>query len=59
MEVDKNGIDIAFSCTQKGMSCPPGLAPVTVSPRALDRLRAREAASRYLVSRSGAARRVL
>jgi alanine-glyoxylate transaminase/serine-glyoxylate transaminase/serine-pyruvate transaminase len=39
--VDETGIDIAYSCTQKGLSCPPGLAPVTVSPRALDRLRAR------------------
>ena len=42
VEADKNGIDIAFSCTQKGMSCPPGLAPVTVSPRALEKLRARK-----------------
>ncbi len=39
--VDQNGIDIAYSCTQKGLSCPPGLAPITVSPRALERLRAR------------------
>ncbi len=45
MEVDENGIDIAFSCTQKGMSCPPGLAPITVSPRALDHLRARKRAA--------------
>jgi alanine-glyoxylate transaminase/serine-glyoxylate transaminase/serine-pyruvate transaminase len=41
VEVDKNGIDIAYSCTQKGLSCPPGLAPITISPRALDWLRAR------------------
>ena len=41
VEVDKNGIDIAYSCTQKGMSCPPGLAPITLSDRALDRLRKR------------------
>jgi alanine-glyoxylate transaminase/serine-glyoxylate transaminase/serine-pyruvate transaminase len=40
--VDDNGIDIAFSCTQKGLGCPPGLAPITVSPRALERLRARK-----------------
>ena len=33
--VDENGIDIAYSCTQKGLGCPPGLAPMTVSPRAL------------------------
>jgi len=40
--VDENGIDIAYSCTQKGLSCPPGLAPITVSPRALERRRARK-----------------
>jgi alanine-glyoxylate transaminase / serine-glyoxylate transaminase / serine-pyruvate transaminase len=40
--VDANGIDIAYSCTQKGLSCPPGLAPVTVSPRALDWLHGRK-----------------
>src|SRR5208282_3422008 len=38
---DSNGIDIAYSCTQKGLGCPPGLAPMTVSPRALDRLKKR------------------
>lgn len=41
VEVDKNGIDIAYSCTQKGLSAPPGLAPITVSPRALEKLKAR------------------
>lgn len=40
--VDENGIDIAFSCTQKGLGCPPGLSPVTVGPRALERLRLRK-----------------
>ena len=39
--VDENGIDIGYSCTQKGLGCPPGLAPVTVSPRALERLKGR------------------
>ena len=42
--VDNTGIDIAYSCTQKGLSCPPGLAPVTVSPRGLEWLRARKGA---------------
>jgi alanine-glyoxylate transaminase / serine-glyoxylate transaminase / serine-pyruvate transaminase len=42
VEVDKNGIDFAYSCTQKGLSCPPGLSPVTVSERALERVRARK-----------------
>ena len=27
--------DICFSCTQKGLSCPPGLSPITVSRRAV------------------------
>ncbi len=39
--VDETGIDIAYSCTQKGLGCPPGLAPLTVSPRAWERLRKR------------------
>jgi len=41
VRVDDNGIDIAYSCTQKGLGCPPGLSPMTVSPRALERLKAR------------------
>lgn len=35
IDFDKTGIDIAYSCSQKGMGCPPGLSPFTVSPRAL------------------------
>jgi alanine-glyoxylate transaminase/serine-glyoxylate transaminase/serine-pyruvate transaminase len=42
VNVDKTGIDIAYSCTQKGLSCPPGLSPITVSPRALEWLNARK-----------------
>ncbi|MBL8230110.1 MAG: alanine--glyoxylate aminotransferase family protein [Bryobacterales bacterium] len=42
VNLDANGIDIAYSCTQKGMSCPPGLAPVTVSPRAMAVLKNRQ-----------------
>jgi alanine-glyoxylate transaminase/serine-glyoxylate transaminase/serine-pyruvate transaminase len=38
IHVDQSGIDVAYSCTQKGLSCPPGLAPFTVSPRAWDRM---------------------
>jgi alanine-glyoxylate transaminase/serine-glyoxylate transaminase/serine-pyruvate transaminase len=41
VRVDDNGIDIAYSCSQKGLGCPPGLSPMTVSPRALDRLKTR------------------
>jgi alanine-glyoxylate transaminase/serine-glyoxylate transaminase/serine-pyruvate transaminase len=42
VEVDASGIDIAYSCTQKGLSCPPGLSPFTVSPAALAKLQARK-----------------
>ncbi len=44
VNADENGIDVAYSCTQKGLSCPPGLAPITVSPRAMERLRERKTA---------------
>lgn len=36
VEVDKTGIDIGYSCTQKGLSCPPGLSPIVISKRAMD-----------------------
>jgi len=41
VDFDRTGIDVAYSCTQKGLSCPPGLSPMALSPRALDWLRAR------------------
>ena len=43
VEVDGTGIDIAYSCSQKGLSCPPGISPLTVSPRAWERLEKRTA----------------
>ena len=42
VKVDAWGIDISYSCTQKGISVPPGLSPITVSPKALDVLRSRK-----------------
>ncbi|MGB8014021.1 MAG: alanine--glyoxylate aminotransferase family protein [Terriglobales bacterium] len=41
VQFDQTGIDIAYSCTQKGLSCPPGLSPMAMSPRATEWLRAR------------------
>jgi alanine-glyoxylate transaminase/serine-glyoxylate transaminase/serine-pyruvate transaminase len=41
VEFDKTGIDVAYSCTQKGLSCPPGLSPMAMSPRAMEYLRTR------------------
>jgi alanine-glyoxylate transaminase / serine-glyoxylate transaminase / serine-pyruvate transaminase len=46
VEFDQTGIDVAYSCTQKGLSCPPGLSPIAMSPRAMDWLRARSSPSR-------------
>ena len=46
VEFDQTGIDVAYSCTQKGLSCPPGLSPMAMSPRAMDWLRARTSVSR-------------
>ena len=42
VELDDVGIDVAFSCTQKGLSCPAGLAPISISPTAWDHLQDRE-----------------
>ena len=42
VDVDAAGIDIAYSGTQKALGCPPGLAPVTVSPRGVEWLRKRQ-----------------
>ena len=42
VEVDRNGIDIAYSATQKCLGAPAGLAPITLSPRAVERLEASE-----------------
>jgi len=50
IDADANGIDGAWSCTQKGLSCASGMSPVTFSPRAVERIRARsrKVASFYL-----------
>jgi alanine-glyoxylate transaminase/serine-glyoxylate transaminase/serine-pyruvate transaminase len=36
VEADAWGLDFAYSCSQKSLGCPPGLAPIAVSPRALE-----------------------
>ncbi len=42
VSVDDWGADAVYSGTQKCLSCVPGLSPVTFSPRAVERIRARE-----------------
>lgn len=42
VEVDRLGIDACYSGTQKCLSAPPGLSPVTFGPRAMERLNTRK-----------------
>ncbi len=41
VEIDQWGIDAAYSGTQKCLGCPPGLAPVTFSSRAMQAIEGR------------------
>jgi alanine-glyoxylate transaminase/serine-glyoxylate transaminase/serine-pyruvate transaminase len=41
LAVDASGVDAAYSGSQKCLGCPPGLAPVTLSPRAVEAMKAR------------------
>jgi alanine-glyoxylate transaminase/serine-glyoxylate transaminase/serine-pyruvate transaminase len=38
IEIDALGVDIAFSGTQKCLGVPPGMGPITISPRAVERM---------------------
>ncbi len=42
VEVDAWGIDACYSGAQKCLSCPPGLAPLTLSPRAVRSIQRRQ-----------------
>jgi alanine-glyoxylate transaminase/serine-glyoxylate transaminase/serine-pyruvate transaminase len=42
VEIDAWGVDVAYSGTQKCLSCPPGLSPLTVSNRALEVIKSRK-----------------
>jgi alanine-glyoxylate transaminase/serine-glyoxylate transaminase/serine-pyruvate transaminase len=42
VEVDAWEVDACYSGTQKCLSCPPGLAPLTLSQRALEAVKARK-----------------
>jgi alanine-glyoxylate transaminase / serine-glyoxylate transaminase / serine-pyruvate transaminase len=43
LETDAWGIDAIYSGTQKCLSCPPGLGPISLNQRAVERIRARKA----------------
>jgi alanine-glyoxylate transaminase/serine-glyoxylate transaminase/serine-pyruvate transaminase len=36
------GVDYAYSCSQKALGCPPGISPVSLSERAMERIRDRK-----------------
>ncbi len=42
VDVDATGIDVCYSGTQKCLGVPPGVAPITFSQKALDRIAARK-----------------
>jgi alanine-glyoxylate transaminase/serine-glyoxylate transaminase/serine-pyruvate transaminase len=50
IEVDRHGVDVCYAGTQKALSAPPGLAPMTFSERAVEvmRRRTRKVQSYYL-----------
>jgi alanine-glyoxylate transaminase/serine-glyoxylate transaminase/serine-pyruvate transaminase len=37
LNTGRSGVDVCYSCTQKGLGAPSGLAPITFSRRALER----------------------
>jgi alanine-glyoxylate transaminase/serine-glyoxylate transaminase/serine-pyruvate transaminase len=42
LDVDELGIDVCYSASQKCLSCAPGLAPITASEKAMERIRNRK-----------------
>lgn len=46
LEVDAWELDAVYSCSQKGLSCPPGMSPVTFSERATEKVKNRKEPSR-------------
>lgn len=42
LKLDDWKVDVAYSGTQKCLSCPPGLAPLTLGPRAVEKLNGRD-----------------
>jgi alanine-glyoxylate transaminase/serine-glyoxylate transaminase/serine-pyruvate transaminase len=47
VEAEEWEIDYGYSCSQKALGCPPGLAPVTISDRAIERMRMHTSAVPY------------
>jgi alanine-glyoxylate transaminase / serine-glyoxylate transaminase / serine-pyruvate transaminase len=41
LEIGAWGVDLAYSCTQKCLAAPPGMSPMAMSERAMERVRSR------------------
>lgn len=39
--LDQWKVDLAYSCSQKGLSCPPGISPFTMGARAVEKMERR------------------
>ena len=42
LRVDEWNLDAVYSCSQKGLSCPAGMSPITFSERAVDAVKKRK-----------------
>lgn len=42
LDIDRMGIDVAYSGSQKCLNCPPGLSPITASERAIETIKKRK-----------------
>ena len=47
VEAEAWGIDYGYSCSQKSLGCPPGIAPVTISERAVATMQRHQGAVPY------------
>jgi len=42
LDVDNWNIDAIYSCSQKGLSCPPGASPISFSDKAINKMNSRK-----------------
>jgi len=47
VDVEAWGVDYAYSCSQKALGCPPGIAPVAISDRAIAAMQRRQSPVPY------------
>jgi alanine-glyoxylate transaminase/serine-glyoxylate transaminase/serine-pyruvate transaminase len=47
VEAEAWGLDYAYSCSQKALGCPPGIAPVTIGDRAIEAMKAHKSPVPY------------